>query len=479
MTGSSGPDDARLTPRQREVVELVATGLTNVEIASVLDISPGTVKIHLSSIYRALEVTNRTEAAAMWAAHAGSSAPASLPGATAPRIIVLPLRPLSPDLEDRYVSEGITDDLTTMLSRMAGLWVVGRGTAQRFATAEPDRVDPSPLGVRWIAEGSARSHGGRLRINVALLEAESRTAVWAETFDRPVDHLLRGHDDVIEEVAAKIATQVAIAESARAARLAPDDLGAWGAYHRAVGYYYFRGVTAENTGAALRYVDRSIGADPEFAHAYGLRATTLAGRLALGWTEDPMEDLREIERAGRRALDLAPRDPLVLQHWGYAQSALSNPRDAIPVLEESVQLDPCNPQAHADLGYFLATVGYADAGEARVQRAIELSPLDQRKTSWMSYLAVPSLARGDFDQALAHLEDSIALFDRFPMTLGTAAVLARRMGRPEESERWGRRVREIHPMMSFRAIADWVDEVHAAGQRVSAKASEALDPPSS
>ena len=146
---------------------------------------------------------------------------APLPQSSAPRlsIVVLPFTNLGGDPEQEYFVDGVTESLTTDLSRIAGSFVIARNSAFSYKGKSPDvRQIGRELNVRYVLEGSMQRGGNRLRVNVQLIDAETGNHLWAERFDKPVADLFEMQDEIVSRLANTLNAQLIAAEARRAER---------------------------------------------------------------------------------------------------------------------------------------------------------------------------------------------------------------------------------------------------------------------
>src|ERR1700723_2504386 len=137
----------------------------------------------------------------------------------APRlsIVVLPFANLGGNPEQEYFVDGVTESLTTDLSRISGSFVIGRNTAFTYKGKHVDlKQIGRELNVRYVLEGSVQRSGNRLRVNVQLIDAETGTHLWAERFDKPVADLFEMQDEIVARLANELGTQLVVAEARRA-----------------------------------------------------------------------------------------------------------------------------------------------------------------------------------------------------------------------------------------------------------------------
>src|SRR6516164_7111112 len=181
---------------------------------------------------------------------------------SAPRlsIVVLPFANLGAGPEHDYFVDGVTESLTTDLSRISGAFVIASNTAFTF---KGKRVDVKKLGrelnVRYVLEGSVQRSGKRLRVNVQLIDAETGNHLWAERFDKPVADLLDMQDEIVSRLAKTLNAELIAAEARRAERaLNPDamDLVFQGRV------WYNKGLTSDHLTRARIFFDRAMALDP-------------------------------------------------------------------------------------------------------------------------------------------------------------------------------------------------------------------------
>jgi TolB-like protein len=174
---------------------------------------------------------------------------------------VLPLANLSGDPEQDYFADGLTESLTTDLSRISGSFIIGRHTVFTYKGKAIDLKQVGrELNVRYVLEGSLQRNGNRLRVNVQLVDAETANHLWAERFDKPVADLFDMQDEIVPRLANTLNTQLIEAEARRAARsLHPDatDLTFQGLA------CLNKGTTPEHMTRARDFFERALVIDPE------------------------------------------------------------------------------------------------------------------------------------------------------------------------------------------------------------------------
>ena len=243
----------------------------------------------------------------------GSSSPATpaeraRPGGPSPprlSIVVLPFTDLSGDPEQDYFVDGVTESLTTDLSRISGSFVIGRHTAFTYKGKAVDlKKIGRELNIRYALEGSVQRSGNRLRVNVQLVDAETANHLWAERFDKPIADLFDMQDEIVSRLANILNAQLLAAEARRAEKaLHPDAMD-----------LYFMGRASFNQGKTLEklmqarcFFERALVLDPGNIEALvDMALVDLA--IANGFlTDDRTARLTAAEAALIKALSLAPQ----------------------------------------------------------------------------------------------------------------------------------------------------------------------------
>src|SRR5277367_3017751 len=190
---------------------------------------------------------------------AGSTTPSP---SSAPRlsIVVLPFANIGGDPEQDYFVDGVTESLTTDLSRISGSFVIGRHTAFTFKGKAVDlKQIGRELNVRYVLEGSVQRAGNRLRVNVQLIDAETGNHLWAERFDKPIADLFDMQDEIVSRLANTLDAQLSAAEARRAENsLHPNSMDLF-FQGRAC---WNKGVTPEHLTQACGYFERALALDP-------------------------------------------------------------------------------------------------------------------------------------------------------------------------------------------------------------------------
>jgi TolB-like protein/class 3 adenylate cyclase/Tfp pilus assembly protein PilF len=372
----------------------------------------------------------RPEAVADLPAPKVSPAPPVAQPAAAPRlsIVVLPFTNLGNDPEQQYFADGITEDLTTDLSRLEGMFVISRNTA---FTYQGKRVDTKQIGrelrVRYVLEGSVRRSGNRVRINAQLIDAESDAHLWAERFDGDMGNLLALQDEVTSRIAVALDLELTGAEAKR-----PSE-------HPDATDYILRGRAArlrpnsrDAFAQAISLFEHALALDPQSVAAQSYLAGTLAARVLDNMTDTAAADLVRAEGLAGQALASSPRSPLAHYAKGNVLRAQRCFAEAIPEYETALAVNPNWVIALFALGQCKLYSGSIEETIPLVERAIRLSPRDPQPAVWYWQIGFVHLLQSRTDEAILWLEKARGANPQLP---GVRAGLASAYGLNGETER--------------------------------------------
>ncbi|HUC69850.1 MAG TPA: tetratricopeptide repeat protein [Stellaceae bacterium] len=331
---------------------------------------------------------------------------------SAPRLsmVVLPFANLSNDPQKEYFADGITDDLTTDLSRIADSVVIARNTAFTYKGKEVDaRKIGRELGVRYVVEGSVQHSGKEVRINVQLVDAATGAQLWAERFDRDLGDLFALQNEITARVARALQSQLAIAEAARPIAH-PDALD-----------FILRGraeitkpISRETYDEAVRDFETALALDPSSADAQAWLAAVLVVRELDELSDFPDLDLHRAEQLDQRALAAAPNSAIAHYVKGQVLRAQSRCSEAIPEYETAIALDRSRAPAYAHVGWCKFLSGSMDGAVPYIEQAIHLSPHEPGIAAWYGRIGVMQLLQGNVADALSSLERARSENARLP-----------------------------------------------------------------
>jgi adenylate cyclase len=347
----------------------------------------------------------------LWTATRPSLSPPATVAATAtsipqplvaPRlsIVVLPFANLSNDPDQQYFADGITEDLTTDLSRLSGSFVISRNTAFSYRNKPVDAKQIGrELGVRYVLEGSVRRSGSQVRVNAQLVDAETDAHLWAERFDRDVGDLFALQNEITGRIAVALNFQMIGTEGARPIEH-PDAMD-----------YIFRGRAAalkQNSrhvyAEAISLYERALALDPRSVEAQSLLAGALASRVLDQMTDTAAADMERAEGLIGQALAASPRSATA--HFAKAQILRAQRRfeEACPEYETVITLNRNWAGAYSKLGWCKFLTGSIEEPIPLVEQDIRLSPHDPNIALMYFWIGAVHLLQSRTDEAIPWLE---------------------------------------------------------------------------
>jgi TolB-like protein/class 3 adenylate cyclase len=346
-------------------------------------------------------------------------------------LVVLPFANIGGDPKQEYFVDGVTETLTTDLSRIRGSFVIGCNTA---FTYKGKLVDLKSIGrelnVRYILEGSVQRGGERMRVNVQLLDAATGGHLWAERFDKPLADLFDMQDEIVARLAGTLNAQLVAAEARRAERSSqPDSMD-----------LYFQGRAWLNKGSTVEFRLQARGF---FERALALDPGNIDARVGAAWVDvrtgnsytidDPAACFAAAEAALTKTLSLAPEHAMAHQVLGLILISTNRAAQGIAECERALALDRNLAPAHGAIGLGKYSMGFGEETERHVQEALRLSPCDTSAYRWMMYAGFAKLLLGANQEAVARLRRSVEMNRNFPLAHFYLAAALAHLGRLDEA----------------------------------------------
>jgi adenylate cyclase len=330
-------------------------------------------------------------------------------------IVVLPFANLSDDREQQYFADGVTEDLTTDLSRIPDMLVISRNTA---FTYRDKRIDTKQigdeLGVRFILEGSIQRSGNRVRISAKLIDAEADACLWAERFDRDASDLFALQDEITSQIAVALNLELVNAAAARPTEN-PDALD-----------YILRGralrrPARDSRAEAIRLFERALALDPHSIAAQSYLATALAARVIDNLADASAADNSRALELVEQALAVDPRSSLAHYAKGQVFRAHNQYAEAIPEYETTIELNRNSVNSYAHIGQCNLYCGSLDEVIPLVERAIRLGPRDPEVGLWYYRIGLVHLVQSRTHEAILWLEKARDLAAKHPPSRASLA----------------------------------------------------------
>jgi TolB-like protein/Tfp pilus assembly protein PilF len=332
----------------------------------------------------------------------------------APRlsIVVLPFINLSDDREQQYFADGITEDLTTDLSRLADMLVISRNTAFTYRNRPADTKQIGrELGVRYVLEGSVQRSGNQVRVSAQLINAETDTHLWADRLDSDAGDLFALQNEITSRIAVALNLELVGAEAARPT-VQPDALDY---ILRARALYLGRVPTRHNYAEQIALYERALALDPGSEKVQSFLAWQLAARVLDQMTDSAASDIARAETLADRALAAFPSTALV--HYAKAQVLRAQQRfeEAIPVYETVLAINRNWVNAIAAFGYCKFITGSIEEVIPAQERAIRLSPRDPRIWLYYYWIGQAHLLQSCVDEAILWFEKARSANPEHPL----------------------------------------------------------------
>ncbi|HJR52438.1 MAG TPA: tetratricopeptide repeat protein [Gemmatimonadota bacterium] len=384
-------------------------------------------------LFRVVGIEERHESAASaTAVRSGSSVAEASRGASR-SVAVLPFMNMSPQADNEYFSDGVTEEILTLLTRIEGLKVISRTSVMQYkGTVKPMRQIGEELGVTTILEGSVRHAGQRVRITAQLIDAASDEHVWADRYDRDLEDIFQIQSDVAERIVEALRVRLTNRERARLTERPTESVEAYEAYLK--GRHFLSRRTVAAIAQAIERFREAVTTDSGFAQAWigladGLilrviyteapvnevieearsaaeKALALDSRLgeahvSLGLIAQVEGKWEEADRRYRGGIDLSP-GYATGYHW-YGTFLMSRGRleEAIAMMGRALELDPLSLPVHTGLGLAHVYAGRVDEGIGIYRRILELDP---SYAGAHNNIAQAYLSQTRFEEALASLD---------------------------------------------------------------------------
>jgi TolB-like protein/Flp pilus assembly protein TadD len=379
-------------------------------------------------------VAGGSKSAAPVAQHSAASPTLAEPAKPLPHlsIVVLPFANLSGDVTQDYFADGVTESLTTDLSRISGSFVIARNTAFTFKGKNVDAKDiGKQLGVRYVLEGSVQRDPSRVRVNTQLIDAETGGDLWAARFDKPLGGLFALQDEIVAALASQLNAELISNEARRAQHEPnPDSMD-----------LYFQGVARLNKGfnpedlaQARGFFERALALDPYNLDAL-LQKENVDTNLAfwLANSKDETAIYASAEATVAHVLSLAPNNAYA--HFRMALILVDTNRraEAMAEIERALALDPNFAWAHGLIGFVKMLNGRAEETEAHEKEALRLSPYDPTANWWLLFIANSKFYLGAYEEAVPWYRRSIEINRNWWMSHLHFAADLEMLGRHDEA----------------------------------------------
>jgi TolB-like protein len=332
-----------------------------------------------------------------------------LPLPDKPSIAVLPFANLGGGLPDDF-ADGITEDITTELSRFRSLFVIARNSAFTFKGHAVDvRTAARRLGVRYVLEGSVRHAGPRIRVTAQLIDGLTGSHLWAEKYDRFVTDVFGAQEELTMSIVSAMAPQIAASESGKARLTQPRNLNAHGLAQRSAAMQHSQGLSGDRAAfdEALRLAREAVKLDASSAFTWRVLAGALWLQIYYNFAASAAQALAEGLDASSRAVALDANDHFALTIKGLLALLAGQGEAGLLSLRRSHELNPNDAYTLAWLAFYEATAGDASRAEQHGLDALRLSPCDPMRPGFLLLMSGVYFSAADYATGLRYAQRSL------------------------------------------------------------------------
>ncbi len=322
-------------------------------------------------------------------------------------IAVLPFADLSPEGDQEYFSDGISEELLNLLVRVEGLRVASRTSSFAFKGESLSLTDiAEKLRVNHILEGSVRKAGNRVRITAQLIDAGNDRHLWSESFDRELDDIFAIQDEIANSIvdALRDTLGTGAEKTVITVEAATDNLDAYDLFLK--GREMFLARSQETLPGAIKTVQQAVELDPNFARAWELLAALYSVAPSWGVEGDDYDDLSEqaVDRALELKPDLAFAYAIKAQNMQYRVGYVDW-AEVMRLVNQSLDFDPKDPTVHLWRGIHYHSLGFLDEATVDFDRCLELDPAYE---NCMNHRTMIFFSKGDSDAGMARFDEQLA-----------------------------------------------------------------------
>jgi adenylate cyclase len=370
-------------------------------------------------------------------------------------VVVLPFANLSGDPSQDYFADGVTENLTTELSRIKGSFVIARNTAFTFKGKSVDAKEiGKELGVRYVLEGSMQRDQNRVRVNAQLIDAESGAHLWADRFEEDTADLFKLQDEVVARLAGSLGVALTEAESEKGARSKNPDaidltMQGWALISRSLQQPQKERRETFNEARAL--FDRTLKIDPNDADALAGSAITYFDEFLFGPIDPKTDYEAEILGQADRAIALDPNNVQAYVAKGlYLSQGAHRYSEALGVTDAGLAINSnfvglFSPRIVAE-----NSLGRFEQAKADARRAMQLSPRDHMIGTWHVELGDAEISLGHFDAAIDEYRKAIDSGTRTFFAYTNLAAAYAHVGKMEEAKAALVEARQLNPKLTVK-----------------------------
>jgi adenylate cyclase len=368
-----------------------------------------------------------------------------LPLPDKPSIVVLPFANISNDPTQDYFSDGISEDITTDLSRLSGLFVISRNSAFTYkGKAVKIQEVGRELGVQYVLEGSVRKAGGQVRVTVQLIDADNDHHLWAERYDRALQDIFALQDEIVQKIVTTLKLQLTVMEQGFLVRKTTSNVEAYDYLLRGTDYHIR--YTKEANAQARQMLEKAIELDAQYARAYSTLGWTYYWAWLAQWNPDP-QTLEQALTLAQKAIALDDSRAHGLLAGIYLQKKQYEP--ALTEAERAAALEP-NSFGYTVLGTVLNYMGRPEEAVEMVEKAIRLDP--RSPVASLSILGQTYRLMGRYEEAIAAHKRALTANPNYVYCYVHLASMYGELGREAEARAAAAEILRLSPNFSVDSL---------------------------
>ena len=418
-----------LTSRQTEVVQLISKGLTNKEVSEMMSISVHTVKAHIASVMRSLEVSNRTEAVFTYKqmlheqGNVASKSSTTQSKATTPSVAVLPFLNLSENASHAHIGESIAEELSIRIASVRNLPVIAFSSCRSYSSNDDIEDLSEKLGALYHVTGSVQWIGNSLRVNVELQNVKEVTSIWSQIYQESADDIFTTLNNITIAIASALNFQLIDDQVAHPVAATGE------AWNRTMqGMHCLHRHTYDDYEKALEHFNAGIEISPEWALPFSGRAHARYQQWFEQHCEDRAAQLELIEQDALKAIELDPQLANGHMIFSLLQVAKGQGMVAAQSLKLALSLNPSLAPAHSLLGQIAGMSGDDENALKHLNHALELNPRDPGRWSYFAALGMTHLAAQRYQEALSCAGEAISFSPQSSLPYVTLIVAHSALG---------------------------------------------------
>jgi adenylate cyclase len=372
-----------------------------------------------------------------------------LPLPDKPSIVVLPFANMSNDSSQDYFSDGITEDITTDLSKLSSLFVISRNTASVYKGKAVKLSDLSKeLGVQYVLEGSVRRADNQVRVTAQLIDATQDRHLWAERYNRPLKDVFAVQDEIVQKIVTTLKLQLTVMEQGFLVGKRTDNLEAYDYFLRGMEFYWRANyeMKKEALVQVRQMLERALELDPKYGQAYAMLGWTYWTEWFYRWNFTPQTLARAGELA-QQAMLLDETLPGPHNLLGTVNLWQRQYDQAIAEGERAIALDPNDATSYMQLGNFLTLAGRPEEAIGLIEKAMRLNP--RYSPMYTLNLSFAYRMAGRYEEALIPGKKLISLTPNWAPARFNLAIIYSALGRMEEAHAEVEELQRINPTISL------------------------------